>query len=337
MRVDGFASERHYVDHLAPIWQALDESERGRFIVANATLATWAARRGVTAEVATLNATDPRPVLTASFIDHAEAARRRQRPWIILVEHGAGQHYGGDDSPSRSRHGSYSGGHGREAVRLFLCPNETVAQRNREVYPDAAIEVVGCPKLDAWHTDPPPRPSPGPPIVALSFHWDTVTIPEARTALPHYVESLVDLGDSFRLVGHGHPRIAERLEATFAKIGVPFVVDFEQILDAAALYVCDNSSTLYEFASLDRPVVALNAPWYRRDVDHGLRFWNLIPGLTCDDPGDLPWTIRRALEDPPAARTLRTRAVETVYAMRDGNASERAVEAIRRHYREETP
>ena len=49
--------------------------------------------------------------------------------------------------------------------------------------------------------------------------------------------------------------------------------DFDEVMERSTLYICDNSSTLYEFASTGRPVVVLNAPWFRRDIEHGLRFW----------------------------------------------------------------
>ena len=45
--------------------------------------------------------------------------------------------------------------------------------------------------------------------------------------------------------------------------GIEYVPDFDDVLRRADVYACDNSSTLYEFASTGRPVVVLNAPWYR--------------------------------------------------------------------------
>jgi CDP-glycerol glycerophosphotransferase len=103
------------------------------------------------------------------------------------------------------------------------------------------------------------------------------------------------------------------------------------VFDRADLLVADNTSAMYEFASLDRPVVAVNLPTYRRDVHHGMRFWNLVPGLQCDTPQDLPDVIAAALVDPPEAQAMRTRAVDATYAHTDGGASERAASAILEH------
>jgi hypothetical protein len=78
---------------------------------------------------------------------------------------------------------------------------------------------------------------------------------------------------------------------------------------------------LYEFASTGRPVVVMNAPQYRRDVHHGLRFWDYPPGLQVDRPEQLADTIARALSDPEPARALRAAAVAETYAYTDGRAA----------------
>jgi CDP-glycerol glycerophosphotransferase (TagB/SpsB family) len=139
---------------------------------------------------------------------------------------------------------------------------------------------------------------------------------------------LRDLADRYEVIGHGHPRIWPVLEPQYRRFGIEPVAEFDDVMARAAVYVCDNSSTIYEFASTDRPVVVLNAPWYRREVEHGLRFWSLIPGEQVAGPEELPRAIDRALaEDPYAER--RREVVAEVYAYTDGKAAARAADAIR--------
>lgn len=267
---------------------------------------------------------------------------------LVFVEHGAGQTYDGD--PAAADNPCYPGGTGLERVVLFLAPNQDVAQRWRARYPQAPAVVVGCPKLDAWHSgaaagavtplrkaEPErtaaPGHGPGVAVVALSFHWDCHLIPETTSAWPHWDPALAPLvaaaaRSGWELWGHGHPRLWGRIERRWRALGVRLVPELADVLDHASLLVIDNSSAAYEFASLDRPVLSLNAPWYRRHVEHGLRFWSHVPGLALDDPRDLVDGIELALSDPPMAKALRARASERVYAQRDGHAAQRAVAAL---------
>lgn len=319
MPVDFAASQPHYAAHLFPIWQALDDHERGRWFGARRSSA-WLQARGVERidEIASLkHGTDP--VATAGYEDFARAGARP----VILLEHGAGQDYG-------DRHPSNPGGHERECVVLFLCPNESVARRNLDRYPGADAAVVGCPKLDRWHSLVGGGARLEGERIGVSFHWDNRQCPEAGWAFPFYRAQLSALANRYYLIGHGHPRAWGRLLPFWRSLGCEYTDDFEVILERCDLYVCDNSSTLYEFASLDRPVLVLNSPRYRRDVTHGLRFWRSIPGLQCDTADDLVPAVGRALEDPPEAREIRGRAVADAYAACDGQAATRAAEAIRK-------
>src|SRR5690242_18511280 len=106
--IDAVASEIQYLHHLAPIWRALEESERGTFWVAEGLL-DQARASGV--EATPLGPKLPRGglVLVASYGDELRVAPRP----VVLVEHGAGQHYS-------TGHPSYSGGRGHRNVKLFL-------------------------------------------------------------------------------------------------------------------------------------------------------------------------------------------------------------------------
>lgn len=368
--IDFVAGERHFVDHLAPVWKALGPCA-GRFWVPPA-LESHARRRGVPAPRPFLPARVERfrgalparrrvarlvrapggyvvrrelrrvlrpvlfrrvhpttlappagvPVVVASLGDLRRVARDG-RP-VALAEHGIGQSYG-------TGHPSYCGGVSpeRSRVGLFLVPNEYAARANRRAYPGARSVVVGCPKLDPWVGGVAPPPLRGRPVVAISFHWDCRVAPETRSAWPHFRSALPALAERFRLLGHGHPRALGRLRPEYERLGIEAVAEFEQVLRRAHVYVTDNSSTLFEFAATDRPVVVLNAPWYRRRVEHGLRFWSCADvGVQCDEPEALPAAVELALEDAEPQRARRARALQRALPLRDGHAAHRAALAI---------
>lgn len=251
--------------------------------------------------------------LVASYHDLV-TARRSSSP-IVLVQHGCGQSYS-DNRPS------YPGGDDNHGVGLFLTPNEHSAGRWRSAYPKARVEVVGSPRLDSL-----PRRQPGPPTVAISWHWEGMHTPEARSALAWYRGVLPELTRTFTVIGHGHPRRRD-LDRLYSNLGIEYVRAFDEVCERADVYVCDNSSTLYEFAATGRPVVVLNAPWYRRDADHGLRFWEAAAvGVQVDDPADLVMAVARALDLRDDDVSAREAALDVVYTQREG-AAQRAADAI---------
>ena len=316
MKIDAYASQRHYAEHLYPIWEQLSDDRRGVF---------WAPGREHDWGERLRNRVVERTVMVAGWRD----AQQMSPSPLVYVEHGSGQSYDGD--PRSAGDGSYSGGHSLERVRLFLCPNETVAGRWRAVYPDTPTVVVGAPKMDRWHPQPSDRnDNDGVPTVAVTFHWECRLVPETTSAWRHYDRILPALAvdGRWRLLGHGHPRLWGAISRRWKQLGVERVKGFGDVLDRADLLVGDNTSALYEFASTGRPVVVMNAPQYRRDVHHGLRFWDYPPGLQVDRPEQLADTIARALSDPEPARALRAAAVAETYAYTDGRAAERAVAAI---------
>lgn len=310
--IDFFASERHYIDHIAPVWLGLPKSARGRFLTKSDDLVIYAASKGVSAIVD--NPTD-NLTLVSSYGDY----KKTQGP-VVFMEHGIGHSYS-------NNHPSYAGGEGKDRAILFLCQHELTASKNRATYPNAKIAVIGTPKLDTLT----PRPAIG-RTVAISFHWDCKVSPESRSALPHFRNVIPHLARAkdIELIGHAHPKVSFNLsmQRYYRSVGVEYVHNFEEVLDRADLYVIDNSSSAYEFAALGRNVLHLNAPWYRRDVSHGIRFWDYLPGPMVDYPKQVLPLIRKMLDNPELYDPQREAVVSQLYPHR-GKATSLAVKAIK--------
>jgi hypothetical protein len=141
-------------------------------------------------------------------------------------------------------------------------------------------------------------------------------------------------GKDFTLWGHGHPRIMNKIAPEYEKLGIRVVRSFDVVMRQADLYVMDHMSTLYEFASAGpggkgRPVVVMNAPGYRREVEHGLRFWSAAHvGLNVNTPSKLLDVVHQALQNDRQAQEDRMDAVSQVYKFTDGKAARRAAEGI---------
>lgn len=246
------------------------------------------------------------------------AARLAGYRKIVRMEHGIGQSYG---IPSRG----YPGGTGHEDVGLFLTPNEHSAQRWRDRYPKTRVEVVGSPRLDRL---PPRHPPATETVIAFAFHFDLFMVPETRSALPWFRSAISDVARTRPVIGHGHPRRND-LDRIYAKEGVPYIEHFDDVCRQADVLVADNTSVLYEFASTGRPVVVMDAPVYRRNVRHGLRFWDAADvGVRVSTPEDVPDAISRALEMWPQDVAAREAALDVVYGYRSG-ATERALAVIK--------
>lgn len=349
MTIDFVASERQYADHLLPLWFGLAEGHRGRWYLAGGRdIERHLSIAGIPGNLVDVDKPRPAHRLTvvASFNDLAQC---RRRP-IAFVNHGIGQTYDGD--VRSRRHPSYSGGGRRDSVVLYLCPSERDAERCRSAQPHVPAVAVGSPRLDPWHTlargrvapsaqirqrsggEPQetvtPGHGPGAPVIAVSWHFPLKLIPETMWAWPEYAESVAKLAETHTVIGHGHPRAWGKLEPWYESVGIEPVADFADVLRRADLYVCDNSSTLYEFASTGRPVVVLNSVLYRREVEHGLRFWSHADvGVQVDSPNDLPVAIETALADPPDVAQRRTEIVADLLGDCDGNATLRACDALR--------
>jgi hypothetical protein len=312
--IDAVAREDHFTDHIIPIWLALPAEQRGTFYALHP-------RPGIPNMAGGIPPRGNTPTLAASAGD-MKRSRRSGRP-VALMEHGCGQSFGGD--PKSSIFSSYAGGRDRDA-QMFLHPGQHPAARDRAAYPKSRIEVVGCAKLDSLPT----RVPDGRTTVCVSFHWNCAVAQETRPAYDAFQDHVWRLARApgITVIGHGHPRVISKLNAWYRRIGIETVRNFEDVCRRADVYVNDASSTLFEFASTGRPVVVLNAPRYRRNVDHGLRFWEASGvGVNVSVSDDLEGAVRLALTDPPEQQQAREAALDLVYAYRTGGAA-RAAEAL---------
>lgn len=309
-----FATEPHFRDHMRPLHAAVSETHPETSYVTDPE-----------ALRAQFDSLDPDEqfnslVVTCSIGDYRRV--HKICPKIILCEHGAGQSYS-------SRHPSYVGGTGRGSAVAFLVPNEQARARSLQFYPLTPAYVVGCPKLDKWAGF---RPTPKPkPLVVVSFHFDLLVNNETRSSFIEYANPLAKLKaqPEYDLAVHCHPRIRSTVSQWATAHKVRYIEEFEEVMQAADCYCIDNSSTLFEFAATDRPVVVVNSKHYRRHANHGLRFWDCAKvGVNCNSPEDLHTSILLALSDTPEQRTLRQSITDKVYAVPLGQATEAAVHAI---------
>jgi hypothetical protein len=151
-----------------------------------------------------------------------------QRPFIMM-EHGVGL--------TPSKHPGYAGGLGgiRNAINLFLVPNQHTYDKNAKANPNGRQVVIGTPKLDKW-ADYKPQKHTGKPIVAIVFHWNGAVIaPEAGYAYPHCKDALIQLAEQgdFHLVAHMHPKSVSEFRPIYKDLGIEIIERFEDVMDLA--------------------------------------------------------------------------------------------------------
>lgn len=319
--IDFLASEPHYAYHAKKLYDALPSHRRGVFALTVDELL-----KGKSAYVAVFSFKD----LRSTTLTTKSA---------VFFEHGAGMYY-------NESHPAYAGSDVcRDNVVARLSPNKTHAAKEELANPGMLVEVTGMLSIDeyvknrhdvrreisnsrhrALTTDPAERLN-----VALSFHWDCKVCPETMTTWEHYKGVLYDLTSQFNVMGHGHPRIIDRLEKWYQSSGVEVTRAWSRVLKRADVYVCDNSSTIFEFAATGKPVVLLNAPQYRRGVEHegNPRFWKHSDiGPQVNEPDELVEAIRSAwLNNDKYAKNVE-RALPDVVGYVDGLNTSRAVWAI---------
>ena len=329
MPPDFFARRTHFVDHLAPIWNELNgHKEKGIFYVPR-YLYEYARDRGLKVQAIPpragrkdINVRPPGngPLVACAYNDMEQGyLSYAQRP-LILMEHGVGLSFG---------HPGYGGGIGlRKRVCLFLAPNQNIYNKTSGVFPEAPQVIIGTPKMDAYQPVMPVKKEN--PVIGISFHWNGKHVcPEAGNALDHYLEILPELAARFTLVGHGHPKIIDKLIPIYQNCGITTIErDFSKVLEMCDIYINDASSTLYEFSCTGKPVIILNAPWFRRDVHHGIRFWQYTDiGVNVDDPVQLVPAVKKTIAHPAQFYKQRLKMVEDLYPY-IGCSAKRAAQAI---------
>lgn len=319
-RVDALARESHHAAHIYPTWLALPARLRGTFYV-HPRMLEEARAAGVEA-VSFTEMTTPGPLTFVAAYRDLKWARDRGR-LVVYSEHGAGQSYVGVKS------GSYIGALDRAGVVAVLVPGHDAARRHTAVHPTIPAHAVGCPKLDRWHRVKPPRRDR--PVVAISFHWACRLCPETKGAWTHYRAAMPKLARRFEMLGHGHPRLLNKaMRRHYERAGIEVVESFDEVIERADVLAVDNSSVLYEWAALDRRCVVLNAPWFRKGVEHGLRFWSHADvGPFASGPRDIADAIELAIENPPEVSARRREIVRDVYAAVDGKAAKRAAAVLK--------
>lgn len=307
MKFDVIASESHYFRHLAPIWAALPPRLQG---VVHPLTQPGTVARPVMGHIA----------LVAAWQDVQPLRGTCQ---MVYVEHGAGQVY-----TDRLHDPSYSGSQGARHTGVvgYIAPSQTVADR----WTQARAVAVGCPKMDHWLNT---AYVPGhDPVVCFVFHWPCNFTPETRSAWEHYQPRFTEIVDryvrqGFHVAAHAHPKWRGQLDPLLAAAGARVWKGEDQVFRHADIVIVDNSSLGMEFMSLRRPVVWMNAPWYRRDVFHGGRFWDWTADVpTVDDAEELMGLDLYELLDPNYDLTFQDRHVANTYAYTDGHSAERASE-----------
>jgi CDP-glycerol:poly(glycerophosphate) glycerophosphotransferase len=329
MTLDFFARLQHYIDHLAPIWNALPPERRGQFHT-TVDLVDYTRQELNAANVIEVDGYTPSgdsPILCAAYGDMSRAARNPGRR-IITIEHGTGHGFGTAAYPNATKGR-------RDLVDLALMPNAYTADLSRSVR-STHCEVIGTPKMDEWSEaaiarEPRYNPLDNPLVIAIAFHWGDrhANPPESGSAFEHYQSILPRLAKRYHVIAHGHPLASPAVRQIFEQAGIEWVSNLREVFSRADILINDLSSILYEFIVTGKPVIVLNAPWFRREVNWGIRFWDYSDvGINVEGPGELFSAIDRTIAEYGTICTEeRRRAVADLYPYL-GCSAQRAAEVL---------
>lgn len=270
-----YGSEAHYCDHLYSVWKRLGPHQgsawqRGRKVregfqpVGHSQLdfANWAKKQDKTECYVVASYQDATNLFQAGFRN------------LIMMEHGCGQTY------CNNTDGSYISHERARYCKAFWMPNRRATELQQAVVqvPVFHIDSYRVQDLQQARQERPLLNPSNKPVVVVSFHGNLYGCAEQLGTSDDWWANgtlhLLAKQTEFDLMGHGHPRAAKDLADMWNQLGVPFVETFEEVIRMADIYITDNSSTLFEAAACDIPVIVLNGARYRPGVRHGLRFWN---------------------------------------------------------------
>lgn len=296
VRVWALASESHYVDHISPVFHAINPMHRG-FVMAQDRRSGnyWPAMRrclelGLPCyPIAGIHSSKQEPVglgegslvYVVSQRDKG-AAEKLGRGQIVRGEHGAGQSYSGSGS---TQNPSFIGSDSHRGCVAAMVPSLESATTLREAGFKDPICIIGCPKLESFAVNiPDVRFIAGAkPKITFTFRYadKAEECPEMGSAWPHWASGLEDLHATgkYEIYLHAHPRAwtdFPELHAAAKRLGICLLPSFEDVLKISDILICDNSSVAVEWMAIkNRGLILINAPGYRRWVKHGLRFWEM--------------------------------------------------------------
>lgn len=218
-----------------------------------------------------------------------DARSLKDRP-VALLEHGAGQTYG---AAERGRDWAVP----NDNVLLFLAPSERVVDRNRDIYPNARCVVVSSPwveKLAEIRNGFPWNEDVTPDTLVFTFHYEGSIVPEAGSAFSHFRDVLTEAKRVWDgpIVGTAHPRMMRRIKGWYEDNGIEIEPNFAKLVRRMKVLVADNTSAIWEACALDVPVVLMNSPNYRTDVEMWPRFWDWsVVGPNIWNVTDLEWAL----------------------------------------------
>lgn len=310
-KIDYYCPATHYLDHAVDSWSYLHELKGNLYITEN--LREYAESRYPDLEnvVYVKHLNDLKSKLAKSnryllVFSYYYCQRLHTTTKCILVEHGAGLVYNSDD-PHWGRH--YKPGE----IAHFLVTNSLLQKKIEKNNPFVPTTIVGCPKLDKYARKVPKMSKK--PVFAISSHWGG-TLPEVQSGFDYFKDSIIELSKHYKVLGHWHPNLEKQLKPFYIENNIEPVADFSEVLDRADIYICDNSSTIWEFARIGKPVVLLNPPEYRKDFEHEYnpRFWSYADvGVNIDSNEEFMSQIKKAIKDYKYQQKRRLDASNVVF------------------------